>query len=225
MSSPPVFFLTFFLPHWKSSANCALLSVEQKIYGDVIMEIVAGTARGLILTSPGENDEVRPTSVRARRAFFDSLGDLKGKVFADIFAGSGAMGLEAASRGAEKVFFFEQALPVLKMIEKNCNRVARTGVTTDMQIVRGAIPPFRTDLARFARPDIVFADPPYAASMDFFKAVTADPCFRVWAADADLYWELPDRDYALEVPAAPWRIMAIKNFGPGRFLMLKCVDN
>ena len=75
------------------------------------MEIVAGTARGLILTSPGENDEVRPTSVRARRAFFDSLGDLKGNVFADIFAGSGAMGLEAASRGAEKVFFFEQALP------------------------------------------------------------------------------------------------------------------
>ena len=55
------------------------------------MEIVAGTARGLILSSPGENDEVRPTSVRARRAFFDSLGDLSGlaeKNFAIAFSDS-----------------------------------------------------------------------------------------------------------------------------------------
>ncbi len=189
------------------------------------MEIVAGIARGLILTSPGEQDEVRPTSVRARRAFFDSLGDLSGLVFADVFAGSGAMGLEAASRGAEQVIFFEQAPQVAKIIEKNCNRVARTGVTAKMQLVKGGIPPFHTGLSRLPKPDIVFADPPYAASMEFFRAVTADPCFRQWAGDAVLYWELPDRDYSLEIPAAPWQIITIKNFGPGRFLVLKCRKN
>lgn len=189
------------------------------------MEIVAGTARGLILSSPGENDEVRPTSVRARRAFFDSLGDLSGLVFADLFAGSGAMGLEAASRGAEKVYFFEQAPQVIKMIEKNCNRVARTGVTAEMRVIPGAIPPFRTDLARLTKPDIVFADPPYAASMDFFKNVTADPRFRVWAQDATFFWELPDRDYTLEIPAAPWKILSVKTCGLGRFLVMKCIES
>ena len=189
------------------------------------MEIVAGIARGLILASPGENDEVRPTSVRARRAFFDSIGDLSGLVFADIFAGSGAMGLEAASRGAEKVYFFEQAPQVIKMIEKNCNRVARTGVTAEMKVIPGGIPPFRTDLSRLTQPDIVFADPPYAASMEFFKNITADPRFRIWAGNATFYWELPDRDYSLEIPAAPWKIFSVKTYGPGRFLVLKCVEN
>ncbi len=186
------------------------------------MEIVAGAARGKILISPGDQDEVRPTSVRARRAFFDSLGDISGLVFADVFAGSGAMGLEAASRGASQVLFFEQSPQVAKMIEKNCNLVTRSGVTAKMQIVRGGVPPFRTGLAHLPKPDIVFADPPYAASMEFFKAVTADACFRKWAESATLFWELPDRDYSLEIPAAPWKILSIKNFGPGRFLVLKC---
>lgn len=189
----------------------------------VFMEIVAGTARGLILNSPAETDEVRPTSVRARRAFFDSIGDLHGKIFADIFAGSGAMGLEAASRGAEKVYFFERELSVLKIIEKNCARVTRTGTKTEFSLIRGEIPPFRTDLARLASPQIVFADPPYARSMGLFKNVTADPRFRVWAGDAVLFWELPDKDLMLEVPADPWKIVAIRTCGPGRFLELRTV--
>ncbi len=189
------------------------------------MEIVAGKARGLILTSPGEQDEVRPTTVRVRRAFFDSLGDLSGCVFADVFAGSGAMGLEAASRGAAQVVFFEQDPQVAKMIEKNCARVARTGVTAEMQLIRGGVPPFHTTLARLPKPDIVFADPPYPASMVFLKAVTEDQCFRQWADKATLYWELPDRDYSLVMPGAPWRIVMIKNYGSARFLVLKCMEN
>lgn len=188
------------------------------------MEIVAGTARGLILNSPAETDEVRPTSVRARRAFFDSIGDLTGKVFADIYAGSGAMGLEAASRGAEKVYFFERELSVLKIIEKNCARVSRTGTTTEFSLIRGAVPPFRTDLARLTPPDIIFADPPYARSMELFKDVTADPRFRVWAENAVMFWELPDKDLMLEVPADPWKVVAIRTCGPGRFLELRIVQ-
>ena len=189
------------------------------------MEIVAGIARGLVLSSPGEQDEVRPTSVRARRAFFDSLGDLSGLVFADLFAGSGAMGLEAASRGAETVYFFEQAPQVIRMIEKNCARVARTGVMAEMKVIPGAIPPFRTDLARLKKPDIVFADPPYPMSMEFFRNVTADPRFRIWADRATFFWELPDRDFSLEIPAAPWKILSVKTCGPGRFLVMKCVES
>lgn len=189
------------------------------------MEIVAGIAHGLVLTSPGEHDEVRPTSVRARRAFFDSLGDLSGEVFADLFAGSGAMGLEAASRGARTVYFFEQSPQVIKMIEKNCSRVAKTGVTAEMNVIPGAIPPFRTDLGRLKKPDIVFADPPYPMSMEIFRHVTADPRFRIWADGATFYWELPDRDFSLEIPAAPWKVLSMKTCGPSRFLVMKCVEN
>lgn len=188
------------------------------------MEIVAGTARGLTLSSPGEHDAVRPTSVRARRAFFDSLGDdISGAVFADIFAGSGAMGLEAASRGASAVYFFESELNVLKIIERNCGKAAHAGVQTAFRLIRGAVPPFRTDLSRLKAPGIVFADPPYAESMQFLKAVTADPRFRVWAGNALFFWELPERDCSLEVPAEPWKIVTIRNFGAARFLELKCV--
>jgi len=186
------------------------------------MEIVAGTARGLTLYSPAENDAVRPTSVRARRAFFDSLGDLSGLVFADIFAGSGAMGLEAASRGASSVYFFEAELNVLKIIERNCAKVTRTGVPATFKLIRGAVPPFRTDLARLRSPDIIFADPPYAESMQFLKAVTSDPRFRVWAERSAFFWELPERDCSLEIPAAPWKIVTIRNYGAARFLELKC---
>ena len=187
------------------------------------MEIVAGTARGLTLTSPGENDAVRPTSVRARRAFFDSIGDMSGMVFADVFAGSGAMGLEAASRGASAVYFFESELNVLKIIERNCGKAAHAGVQTAFRLIRGAVPPFRTDLSRLKSPDIVFADPPYAESMQFLKAVTSDPRFRVWAGKAVFFWELPERDCSLEVPSAPWKIVTIRNYGAARFLELKCV--
>lgn len=189
------------------------------------MEIVAGKARGLTLASPDETDAVRPTSVRARRAFFDRLGPLDNVVFADVFAGSGAMGLEAASRGAVSVYFFEQDLNVLKIIERNCARVRRTGVTTDFRLIRGAIPPFRSDLGRLNEPDIIFADPPYAQSMDFFKVVTSDPRFRIWAKNAVLFWELPERDCSLDVPSAPWKIRTIHTCGPGRFLELKCEES
>ena len=86
------------------------------------MEITAGTALGLKLGELPEGHGVRPTSVRARRAFFDSIGTIEGKTFADLFAGSGCMGLEAASRGAATVIFAEESPDALALIRHNLGR-------------------------------------------------------------------------------------------------------
>ena len=184
------------------------------------MEIIAGKARGLQLRSP-ETDAVRPTSVRARRAFFDSLGDLSGMVFADLFAGSGAMGLEAASRGAVLVYFFENSGSAGKVIRQNCARLRRSGVEADFELFECELPILSSRVRSLPKPQIIFADPPYPESMKLLQALTHDPQFREWADESVLYWELPDFEYRLDPPGDPWKVIDIKTPGPARFLLLK----
>ena len=79
------------------------------------MRIIAGIARGMSLAVP-RGGHVRPTSDRVRGAVFSSLGDrVVGATVLDLFAGTGALGLEAASRGANAVMFAESASGALKM--------------------------------------------------------------------------------------------------------------
>ena len=126
------------------------------------MEITAGTALGLKLGELPEGHGVRPTSVRARRAFFDSIGSMEGKTFADLFAGSGCMGLEAASRGAAEVIFAEESPEALALIRHNIARFEHTKSPARLQVVPGTLPASLKVRILPPRPDIVFADPPYA---------------------------------------------------------------
>ena len=70
------------------------------------MNIIAGIARGVELSVP-DTMQVRPTSGRARKALFDSLGDFSGLHILDLFSGSGALALESASRGAAAITMLE----------------------------------------------------------------------------------------------------------------------
>ncbi len=185
------------------------------------MEITAGIACGLKLADLPEEYPVRPTSVRSRRAFFDSLGTLDGKVFADCFAGSGIMGLEAASRGASEVISAEESPSVLALIRKNSARVQRTGITARFHLIPGTLPKSLHVRVLPPRPDIVFADPPYAASMSLLEALTGDSVFTEWASCADLFWELPDFPCDLKPPKAPWHLMGIRQLGASRFLLIR----
>lgn len=188
------------------------------------MEIVAGKARGMVLRSP-ETTDVRPTSVRARKAFFDSLGTCDQMIFADLFAGSGAMGLEAASRGADQVVFVDQSCSSIKMIEQNCARIVRSGVQTRMTVLCGALPAFSKRIVAAApRPTVIFADPPYAESVALLASITSDPDFTRWAAGAVFFWEMPDNCAGLKPPAAPWRLTSIRQLGPTRFMILKVAN-
>lgn len=124
------------------------------------MRIVAGSARGRRLVAPA-GAETRPTSDRIRESIFNILGQrFDGGAVLDLFAGSGAMGLEAISRGAERAVLVERGREAAAICEQN----ARTlGFGDRVEILRAdAAGALRTLARREGRFDLVFLDPPYA---------------------------------------------------------------
>jgi 16S rRNA (guanine966-N2)-methyltransferase len=127
------------------------------------VRIVGGEFRGLpIAALPG--NATRPTADRVRESLFDILGNiapLQGARVADIFAGTGALGLEAASRGAGFVLFIENDFRACEIIKAN---IARLGIEARTETRRGdATRPGRHSGARPF--DLVFADPPYGRGL------------------------------------------------------------
>ena len=153
------------------------------------LKIISGLARGIWLDTPPDRS-MRPTSGRGREALFSSLGDISGMSFADIFAGSGAIGLEAASRGAGKVTMLEAAALHVKLIEKNIAKLQKAGVTIPMSVVRRKA--IAGSLLALGRHDIWFFDPPYAESADYLaELLENDDLLNMWR-DSLLIWEMPD---------------------------------
>jgi 16S rRNA (guanine966-N2)-methyltransferase len=126
--------------------------------------IIAGAAGGRRLAVP-PGTTTRPTSDRAREGLFASvlseLGDLDGKLVLDLYAGSGAVGLEALSRGAASVSLVESDARAAAVIKANIAAVGLKGATVAVDRAERALarPP-----AGGGRFDLVFADPPYATS-------------------------------------------------------------
>ena len=124
--------------------------------------LISGVAGGRRLKVPRSG--VRPTGDRAREALFNSLGsllELRGATVLDLYAGSGALGLEALSRGAASVVFVESSQGVLPVLKANLAHVGLPGgrvVAGSVHSVVHGPPP-----ARF---DLVLADPPYATPDD-----------------------------------------------------------
>lgn len=121
------------------------------------MRIVAGAAKGRRLTAPS-GDHVRPTADRTREALFASLQPmLVGARVLDLFAGSGALGLEAASRGAAAVTFVERDRRALTALQANVEVVGMADIAILARAVEAAWP----QIAARAPFDLVLADPPY----------------------------------------------------------------
>jgi 16S rRNA (guanine(966)-N(2))-methyltransferase RsmD len=126
------------------------------------MRIIAGTFRSRTLEAPA-GLATRPTSDRLRETLFNVLASrVAGAHFLDLYAGSGAVGLEALSRGASQVDFVERAEPAVRVLRGN---LARLGVTAGFRIhgagvgavLRGLKPAF----------DVMFLDPPYDAAGEY----------------------------------------------------------
>jgi 16S rRNA (guanine966-N2)-methyltransferase len=127
-----------------------------------VTRIIAGLAGGRRLKVPPAG--VRPTGDRAREGLFNSLStllDLEGAVVLDLYAGSGALGLEALSRGAAAVTFVESSPKVLPVLEANLATVGLPGG----RVVRGSVPTVAAGRPPRAH-DLVLADPPYATPTD-----------------------------------------------------------
>lgn len=122
------------------------------------MRIIGGEARGRKISVPKGKD-IRPTSNMIKESLFNSLYSVTGKAFLDLFAGSGNVGLEALSRGAQKVVFIEKDRMRGNVIRENLRHLgfeARAEVL-DLDAERAV----RFLAARGERFDILFADPPY----------------------------------------------------------------
>jgi 16S rRNA (guanine966-N2)-methyltransferase len=124
-----------------------------------VMRVVAGTAGGRKLTAPAGTG-TRPTPDRVREAVFNALGSIgavDGAVVLDGFAGSGALGIEALSRGAEACTFVERDRSARVVVEAN---LAATGLDDRARVIGGDV---HDHLARTAeRFDLVLLDPPHA---------------------------------------------------------------
>lgn len=119
------------------------------------MRVLAGRFRGRSLVAPN-GLVTRPTSALARGALFEILrGRLDGARIADLFAGTGALGLEALSRGAKRVDFYESSRPALLALRKN---IATLGTGDETRIIQGALP----DSLGMGDPyDLLLMDPPW----------------------------------------------------------------
>ncbi|MGB0063560.1 MAG: 16S rRNA (guanine(966)-N(2))-methyltransferase RsmD [Terracidiphilus sp.] len=140
------------------------------------MRIIAGTYRSRRLEAP-PGLRTRPTSDRLRETLFNVLAPrIAGAIFLDLYAGSGAVGLEALSRGAARVTFVERAPAALKVLRKNLEQL---GITTGFEVRAESVAAFLRFAAKFSpkperhevpkpiphevpeRYDVAFLDPPY----------------------------------------------------------------
>ena len=121
------------------------------------MRIVAGSRKGHRISAP-KGVVTRPTSDRVREAAFSLIGPVEEATVLDLFAGSGAMGLEALSRGAARCVFVERDREACRVIQANLEKLRLTGATVVNRDVAGALHEERT---RERRHDLVLADPPY----------------------------------------------------------------
>jgi 16S rRNA (guanine966-N2)-methyltransferase len=122
------------------------------------MRVIAGTARGTRLVRVPAG--VRPVSDRAREGLFSSLGDLVvGARVLDLYAGTGALGIEALSRGAIEAVFVDRSPPALNAVREN---LARTGLDHGASVKRSDVRRFLEGGAAASEAfDLVFLDPPY----------------------------------------------------------------
>jgi 16S rRNA (guanine966-N2)-methyltransferase len=137
------------------------------------MRVIAGTYRSRILKSL-KGLALRPTSDRLRETLFNVLGPtVSGARFLDLFAGTGAVGIEAISRGASEVVFIENHAPAAALIRKNLDSLGvRSGATVlGVDALRGLETLVAGRKGGGSPFDFVFLDPPYAATEEYTRVL------------------------------------------------------
>ena len=122
------------------------------------MRVISGTLKGRRLVSPS-GWATRPTADRIKESVFNILaGDIADRQVLDLFAGTGALGIEALSRGAKTAVFIDQAKPALDALRRN---IANLGLESRARIIRWDIRKNLNCLAAGFAFDLIFMDPPY----------------------------------------------------------------
>jgi 16S rRNA (guanine966-N2)-methyltransferase len=171
------------------------------------VRIVAGTRKGHRIEAP-KGVVTRPTGDRVREAVFSILGSVEGARALDLFAGSGALGLEALSRGATSCVFVERDRDAVRVIQAN---LAKLGLTGAVVVARDATAALREERDRGRRYDLVLADPPYE-DWERHEAALAELVPNVLADDGLVVVETADRSE----PALPLDLVTTRRYGSAR---------
>ncbi|WP_324808551.1 16S rRNA (guanine(966)-N(2))-methyltransferase RsmD [Sphingomonas sp. LY29] len=178
------------------------------------MRIIAGAWRGRPLVAP-KGQDTRPTADRTRETLFSMLisrvGDFEGLRVADLFAGSGALGLEALSRGAAEATFVEQDRAAIKAIETNLEKL---GALTRGTIRGGSA----LALPKSAPFDLILADPPYADGSGTAAATAIAKA--QWVAPGGWVAIETERKQVVEAPEG-WRLDAERDVGRARITLFQ----
>jgi 16S rRNA (guanine966-N2)-methyltransferase len=157
------------------------------------MRIIAGTHRGHTIHAPRGLD-TRPTSDRVRESVFNLVGPLDGAAVLDLYAGSGALGLEALSRGASRTVFVEQDAEAARTIERNLEKLRLQGTV----LRRDAVTALVAEAGAGRKYDLVLVDPPYEMYTDvqsqlarYVPSVLAEDGLLVVETDARVMPALP----------------------------------
>ncbi|WP_271798979.1 MULTISPECIES: 16S rRNA (guanine(966)-N(2))-methyltransferase RsmD [Dietzia] len=195
--------------------------------------IISGRLRGLSITVPPAG--TRPTTDRVREALFSAIGsrvDLDGAAVLDLFAGSGALGLEAVSRGADVAWFVEENQRAVACLKKNT-----VGASSSLSSSSSSSSPLRLTVKRAALPaavrgrcpveggfHLVLADPPYERSAELDEPVLDALLAGGWLAeDALVVWERSKRDPAVRWPGG-YEVVFERTYGETAVEMARPVD-
>ncbi len=179
------------------------------------MRVVAGTARSLLLKTP-QGDNTRPTTDRIKETLFNVIqAEVPGAVFADLFSGSGGIGIEALSRGAKKAYFFETDKEAVSCIEFNLKHthLADRGIVLKQDAVSALTYGIRESV------DVVFADPPYGQGYDEQLLRSAAASKAVTEETLIIIEEQIDRDFSF-ARAAGFEIVKEKIYKSNKHVFL-----
>lgn len=181
------------------------------------LRIIAGEWRGRRLSAP-EGDATRPTADRTREALFSMLtsrlGSFEGLFVADLFAGSGALGLEALSRGAARVLFVEQEPAAIRALRSN---IANLNAQSRCDVRAGSV----LSLAKTGdAPDLILMDPPYGTGAG---AVALDRLNRLgWVEPSS--WISIETGRDEECTVKGFEAETVRDCGKARLHILRKVD-
>lgn len=189
------------------------------------MRVITGTYGGRNLKTL-KGDNTRPTTMRVKESLFSSLislvGSFEGMIVLDAFAGSGALGIEALSRGAAKAVFFERSRKAAAIVAEN---IRTLGIERDRATIEQGDAERLVTRARPDAFDLVFFDPPYAMEPEAVLSL-AEALLQANALNADalICYELAKKNKpALELSThrLKWNIVSTKDFGETAYYILR----
>jgi 16S rRNA (guanine(966)-N(2))-methyltransferase RsmD len=171
------------------------------------MRIIAGTRRGHRIAAP-KGRETRPTSDRVRENAFNLIGPVDGAVVLDLFAGSGALGLEALSRGAARATFVESDRDACRVVNANLDKLGLAATVLCQDVLRA----LAQERGRY---DLVLCDPPY----DFDADRLAPQLAGLLEDGGLLVWESSSR---LPPPSVPGlEVRTTRTYGSARLTLFE----